>query len=73
VTFTLDGHAIKTLRKPTSASTFATRVTVRAGSAHHLAMRVAFTSASKTPTATFRRTLARCAAVHHVTLPRFTG
>jgi hypothetical protein len=72
VTFTLDGHAIKTLRKPTSGSTFAARVRVRSGSAHHLAMRVGFTSASKTPTATFRRTLARC-AVRKAALPRFTG
>jgi hypothetical protein len=72
VTFTLDGRAIKTLRKPTSGSTFATRVGVRAGSAHHLAMRVTFKAASKTPAATFRRTLARCAA-RHVVLPRFTG
>jgi hypothetical protein len=72
VTFTLDGRAIKTLRKPTSGSTFTVRVNVRSGSAHHLAMRVAFTAASKTPTATFRRTLARCAA-RKVVLPRFTG
>jgi hypothetical protein len=72
VTFTLDGHAIKTLRKPTSGSTFATRVGVRSGSVHHLAMRVVFTSASKTPTATFRKTIARCAA-RKVALPRFTG
>jgi hypothetical protein len=72
VTFTLDGHAIKTLHKPTSGSTFTVRVNVRSGSAHHLAMRVAFTAASKTPTATIRRTLARCAA-RHVVLPRFTG
>ncbi|HEV7586020.1 MAG TPA: hypothetical protein VGO14_09600 [Solirubrobacteraceae bacterium] len=72
VTFTLDGHAIKTLRKPTSGSTFTTRVGVRSGSVHHLAMRVVFTSASKTPTATFRKTIARCAA-RKVVLPRFTG
>jgi hypothetical protein len=72
VTFTLDGHAIKTLRKPTSGSTFTTRVNVRSGSAHRLAMRVVFTAASKTATATFRRTLARCAA-RKVVLPRFTG
>jgi hypothetical protein len=73
VTFSLDGHAIKTLRKPTSGSTFATRVKVHAGSAHRLAMRVVFTAASKTPSATFQRTLARCAAVHKAVLPRFTG
>ena len=72
VTFTLDGHAIRTLRKPTSGSTFSTRINVRAGSAHHLAMRVVFTAASKTRTATFRRTLARC-AVRKATSPRFTG
>jgi hypothetical protein len=72
VTFTLDGHAIKTLRKPTSGSTFTARLNVRSGSAHHLAMRVVFTASSKTPTATFRRTLARCAA-RKVALPRFTG
>ncbi|MCW3027966.1 MAG: Bacterial Ig-like domain {group 1 [Solirubrobacterales bacterium] len=73
VTFTLDGHTIKTLHKPTSGATFTVRLNVRSGSAHHLAMRVVFTSTSKTPTTTFRRTLARCAAVHHVSLPRFTG
>jgi hypothetical protein len=71
VTFTLDGRAIKTLRKPTSGSTFAARVSVRSGS-HRLAMRVVFTAASKTPATTFRRTLARCAA-RKVVLPTFTG
>ncbi|HWX97896.1 MAG TPA: hypothetical protein VNZ01_13725 [Solirubrobacteraceae bacterium] len=73
VTFTLDGHAIKTLHKPTSGNTFATRVSVHSGSAHHLGIHVVFTASSKTPATTFRKTLARCAAVHHVSLPRFTG
>jgi SdrD B-like domain/Prenyltransferase and squalene oxidase repeat len=72
VTFTLDGHTIKTLRKPTSRETYAVRVNVRAGSTHHLAIHVAFTAASKTPATTLHRTLARCAA-RKVVLPRFTG
>jgi hypothetical protein len=70
VRFTLDGRTVKTLRKPTSGTTYAARVGVRPGS-HRLAMRVTFTAASKTPATTFRRTLARCAA--RKVLPRFTG
>jgi hypothetical protein len=72
VTFTLDGHKLKTLRKPSSSGAFALRVTVRAGSAHHLAMRVVFAASSKTAATTLRRTLARCAA-RKAAAPRFTG
>jgi hypothetical protein len=72
VTFTLDGHRIKTLRKPTSHGGFALRVNVKPGRAHHLAMRVVFTASSKTAATTLRRTLARCAA-RKVATPRFTG
>jgi hypothetical protein len=72
VTFTLDGHTLKTLHRPTSGTTFAVRVPVRSGSAHHLGIHVVFTASSKTRATTFRKTLARC-AVRHVSLPRFTG
>jgi hypothetical protein len=72
VTFTLDGHTLNTLHRPTSGTTFAVRVPVRSGSAHHLGIHVVFTASSKTPATTFRKTLARC-AVRHVSLPRFTG
>ncbi|HYM55753.1 MAG TPA: hypothetical protein VES97_10345 [Solirubrobacteraceae bacterium] len=70
VTFTLDGHKIKTLSKPTSHGAFALRISLRAGSTHHLAMHVVFTASSKTAATTLRRTLARCAVR---ALPRFTG
>jgi hypothetical protein len=71
VTFKVNGHTIRTLRKPTSSNTFATRVSLRAGSAAHITMQVAFTAASKTPSKTFHQSVARCAAVH--VTPRFTG
>lgn len=73
VTFTLDGHKIKTLRKANSHGAYTLRVAVTAGHVHHLTIHVVFTSASSTKTLTIHRTLARCAAVHHVTTPRFTG
>jgi hypothetical protein len=72
VTFTLDGHKIKTLKKTTSAGTYALHVNVRSGKAHHLSMHVVFTASSKTPATTLRKTLARCAAARKV-LPTFTG
>jgi hypothetical protein len=49
------------------------RIRVKAGHVHHLTIHVAFTSASSTKALTIHRTLARCAAVHHVATPRFTG
>jgi hypothetical protein len=73
VTFVLDGHKVKTLTKANSHGAFALRVAVKAGHVHHLTIKVAFTSASSTKALTIKRTLARCAAVHHVTAPRFTG
>jgi hypothetical protein len=72
VTFTLDGHKLKTLHKPTSSGTFALRINVHAGSAHHLSEHVVFTASSKTSATTLHRTLARC-AVRKATLPSFTG
>jgi hypothetical protein len=72
VTFTLDGHTVKTLRKPTSAGTFAAHVSLRSGRTHHLSMHVVFTASSKTAAMTLHKTLARCAAVRRV-LPTFTG
>ncbi|HXR29136.1 MAG TPA: hypothetical protein VN772_06105 [Solirubrobacteraceae bacterium] len=71
VTFKLDGHTVKTLHKPTSGSTYAVRLNLRAGSAHHVTMHVVFTSTSKTATETLHQTVARCAV--HRALPRFTG
>jgi hypothetical protein len=73
VTFTLDGHRVKTLTKANSGGVFALRIALKAGHAHHLTIQVAFTSASATKALTIKRTLARCAAVHHLTTPRFTG
>jgi hypothetical protein len=72
VTFTLDGHSLKTLHRPTSSGTFALRINVHAGSAHHLSEHVVFTASSKTSATTLHRTLARC-AVRKATLPSFTG
>lgn len=73
VTFMLDGHKIKTLTKANSHGAYTLHVAVKAGHVHHLTIHVAFTSASSTKTLTLHRTLARCAAVHHVATPRFTG
>jgi hypothetical protein len=73
VTFTLDGHKVNTLTRANSRGAFALRIALKAGHAHHLTIQVAFTSASATKALTIKRTLARCAAVHHVTTPRFTG
>jgi hypothetical protein len=73
VTFTLDGHKLKTLSKANSHGAFTLRVHVASGRAHHLSIKVTFTSAAHTSAVTLRKTLARCAAVHHVVVPRFTG
>jgi hypothetical protein len=73
VTFTLDGHRIKTLTKANSHGSYVLRIHVKAGHVHHLTIHVVFTSASSTKAATIHHTLARCAAVHHVAKPRFTG
>jgi hypothetical protein len=71
VTFKLDGHTIKTLHKPTSGSTYSTRVPVHSGSAHHVTIHVVYTATSKTPATTLHQTVAHCAARR--ALPRFTG
>jgi hypothetical protein len=73
VTFTLDGHKLATLHKPNLNGAFTARVKLPVGSKEKLLIKVVYTSASKTHTATLSRTLARCAAVHHVSTPRFTG
>ncbi len=73
VTYTLDGHKLKTLSKPNSHGVFALRVHVASGHAHHLAMKVVFAAASHTSSVTLHKTLARCAAVKRVVTPRFTG
>ncbi|HTA31817.1 MAG TPA: hypothetical protein VK721_00165 [Solirubrobacteraceae bacterium] len=73
VTFMLDGHKIKTLRKANSHGSYVLRIQVKAGHVHHLTIHVVFTSASSTKSVTIHHTLARCAAVHHVATPRFTG
>jgi hypothetical protein len=73
VTYTLDGHKLKTLSKPNSGSAFTLRVHVKAGKKHHLAIKVTFASNTKTKPVTINKTLARCAAVHRVVKPRFTG
>jgi hypothetical protein len=71
VTFTLDGHKLKTLTKPNSHGTFSLHIGVRSGKAHHLSIHVVFTSASHTKPVTLHKTLARCAA--RTVKPRFTG
>lgn len=71
VTFTLDGHRLKTLKHANSHGAFALRIGVKAGGDHHLTIKVTFTSASATKSATIKRALARCAAVH--VTPTFTG
>jgi hypothetical protein len=73
VTYTLDGHKLKTLSKPNSGSAFALRVHVSSGKIHHLAIKVTFASNTHTKPVTIKKTLARCAAVHRVVKPRFTG
>lgn len=73
VTFTLNGHKLKTLTKAGSHGTFSLRVPVKAGKVEHLAMHVTFTSATSNRSQTINKTLARCAAVHHASTPRFTG
>ena len=73
VTFSLDGHVIATLHHSNHHGGFAARVRVHSASKHHLTIHVVFTAASHTKALTIRRTLARCAAVRHVSTPRFTG
>jgi hypothetical protein len=73
VTFTLGGHKIATLHKPNSHGAFTARVKLPAGRREKLAIKVVFTAASKTHETTIHKTLARCAAVHHISTPRFTG
>jgi hypothetical protein len=73
VTFTLGGHKVATVTKSNSRGAFATRIKLPVGSKKKLVMNVVFTSASKTHTATITKNLARCAVVHHITTPRFTG
>jgi hypothetical protein len=73
VTFTLGGHKLATLRRPNSHGAFAARVKLPVGSKEKLVIKVAFTAASKVHATTITRSLARCAAVHPVSTPRFTG
>ncbi len=73
VTFLLNGRKLGTLSKANSHGNFALRVAVKAGKVEHLTMHVTFTSAASNHSATITRRLARCAAVHHVSTPRFTG
>jgi hypothetical protein len=74
VTYTLDGHRLKTLSKANSQGAFVLRVHVSSGHVHHLAMKVTFTATAHTSAVTLHKTLARCAAaVKRVVTPRFTG
>jgi hypothetical protein len=72
VTYSLDGHKVKTLTKANSHGAFALRIGVSPGKVHHLSVHVVFTSASHTPARTITKRLARCAA-RRVVKPRFTG
>jgi hypothetical protein len=73
VTFMLDGHKIATLHKANSHGAFTDRIKLAVGSKEKLTMKVVFTAASKAHPVTLHRTLARCAAAHPVSTPRFTG
>jgi IgGFc binding protein len=73
VTFTLGGHKVATVTKPNSHGVYATRIKLPIGSKKKLAIKVTFTSASKVHETTIQKTLARCAVVHHISTPRFTG
>ncbi len=71
-TFTVNGHKVATLDKPNSHGRFTASIKLPAGRTEKLVVHVVYTAASKTRTATLRRTLARC-AVHHKPKPQFTG
>jgi hypothetical protein len=73
VTFTLDAHKIAVLHKPNSHKAFTARVKLPVGAREKLVIKVVYTRASRTHTATITRALARCAVAHHVSTPRFTG
>jgi hypothetical protein len=73
VTFTLGGHKVATVTKPNAHGVYATRIKLPVGSKKKLAIKVVFTAASKVHETTIHKTLARCAVVHHITTPRFTG
>jgi len=70
VTYTLDGHKLKTTAHSSHGS-YSLRIKVSSGNQHHLSIHVVFTPASHTSAVTLHRTLARCAA--RVITPRFTG
>ncbi len=73
VTFTLGGHKVATVTKPNAHGVYATRIKLPVGSKKKLAIKVVFTAASKVHETTIHKTLARCAVVHHIATPRFTG
>jgi outer membrane protein assembly factor BamB len=73
VTFTLNGHRLKSLSKPNSHGAFSLRVGVKAGRVEHLSIHVTFTADASNRSLTISKTLARCAAAHHAVKPRFTG
>jgi hypothetical protein len=73
VTFTLDGHKLKTVSKANSHGAFTLHINVKAGHKHHLSIKVAFLAGAHASPVTLHKTLARCAAVHRTVKPRFTG
>jgi hypothetical protein len=73
VTFTVNGHKLKTVSKANSHGAYSLRVSVPAGKVEHLTMHVAFSAAASNHSETISKTLARCAAVKKVSTPRFTG
>jgi len=72
VTYVLNGHKLKTLTKAKHGK-YSLAVPVKAGKVEHLTIHVAFTAAASNKTQTIHKTLAKCAAVHHASKPRFTG
>lgn len=73
VTFSVNGHKLKTLTKANSRGSFTLPIAVKAGKVEHLSILVSFTTATSDRSETITKTLARCAVAHPVKAPRFTG
>ncbi|HUB75341.1 MAG TPA: hypothetical protein VL979_15080 [Solirubrobacteraceae bacterium] len=73
VTFTLNGHKVAKVTKANAHGRYAAHIKVPTGHKSKLVIHVVYSALSKTHTATITKTLARCAAHHHRSMPRFTG
>jgi hypothetical protein len=72
VTFTVNGRRVAKVTKANHGR-YTAAIKVPTGHSEKLVIHVTYTSASKTHSATLKRTLARCAVHHHATAPTFTG